>query len=111
VRVRHGGLLTATPKETKEVSNVEYFGDPIYTYSLPQGISDGFLAPYKVVRIGLDKDLDGWRPDAGQTDKFGQLIEDREYNERDFDRNLILEKRTKLHPRLRFGLVCPAQLA
>jgi type I restriction enzyme, R subunit len=86
--------LTATPKETKEVSNIEYFGDPIYTYSLRQGISDGFLAPYKVVRIGLDKDLDGWRPEAGQTDNYGQLIEDREYNDRDFDRNLILEKRT-----------------
>ena len=88
--------LTATPKETKEVSNIEYFGDPIYTYSLRQGISDGFLAPYKVVRIGLDKDLDGWRPEDGQTDKHGQLIEDREYNARDFDRNLILEKRTVL---------------
>ena len=88
--------LTATPKETREVSNIEYFGEPIYTYSLRQGISDGFLAPYKVVRIGLDKDLDGWRPEIGQTDKFGQLIEDREYNDRDFDRNLILEKRTAL---------------
>ncbi len=88
--------LTATPKETKDVSNIEYFGDPLYTYSLRQGISDGFLAPYKVVRIGLDKDLDGWRPEAGQTDKHGQLIEDREYNDRDFDRNLILEKRTEL---------------
>ncbi len=88
--------LTATPKETKDVSNIEYFGDPIYTYSLRQGISDGFLAPYKVVRIGLDKDLDGWRPEAGQRDKLGQFIEDREYNDRDFDRNLILEKRTKV---------------
>ena len=88
--------LTATPKETKEVSNIEYFGDPIYTYSLRQGISDGFLAPYKVVRIGIDKDLDGWRPEDGQRDKYGQLIEDREYNDRDFDRNLILEKRTAL---------------
>jgi type I restriction enzyme R subunit len=88
--------LTATPKETKDVSNIEYFGDPIYTYSLRQGISDGFLAPYKVVRIGLDKDLDGWRPEAGQRDKLGQLIEDREYNDRDFDRSLILEKRTKV---------------
>lgn len=88
--------LTATPKETKDVSNIEYFGDPIYTYSLRQGISDGFLAPYKVVRIGLDKDLDGWRPETGQTDKYGQIIEDREYNDRDFDRNLILEKRTAL---------------
>ena len=86
--------LTATPKETKAVSNIEYFGDPLFTYSLKQGISDGFLAPYKVVRIGLDKDLDGWRPEAGQRDKLGQLIEDREYNDRDFDRNLILEKRT-----------------
>lgn len=88
--------LTATPKETKEISNIEYFGEPIYTYSLRQGISDGFLAPYKVVRIGLDKDLDGWRPEAGQTDKHGQLIEDREYNASDYDRNLILEKRTTL---------------
>jgi len=86
--------LTATPKETKEVSNIEYFGDPIFTYSLKQGIDDGFLAPYKVVRIGLDKDLDGWRPEEGQTDKYGQFIEDREYNDRDFDRNLILEQRT-----------------
>jgi type I restriction enzyme R subunit len=88
--------LTATPKETKDVSNIEYFGDPIYTYSLKQGIDDGFLAPYKVVRIGLDKDLDGWRPEDGQKDKFGNLIEDREYNAKDFDRNLILEKRTEV---------------
>ncbi len=88
--------LTATPKETKVISNIEYFGEPIYTYSLKQGIADGFLAPYKVVRIGLDKDLDGWRPYDGQTDKHGQLIEDREYNLHDFDRNLVLEKRTEL---------------
>ncbi|WP_069963737.1 EcoAI/FtnUII family type I restriction enzme subunit R [Lacunisphaera limnophila] len=88
--------LTATPKETKTVSNIEYFGEPIYTYSLRQGISDGFLAPYKVVRLGLDKDLDGWRPEAGQTDKYGQIIEDREYNSKDYDRNLVLEKRTTL---------------
>ena len=88
--------LTATPKETKDVSNIEYFGEPIYTYSLRQGISDGFLAPYKVIRIGLDKDLDGWRPEDGQTDKYGQLIEDREYNDRDFDRNLVLERRTSV---------------
>ncbi|MDD5198984.1 MAG: DEAD/DEAH box helicase family protein [Terrimicrobiaceae bacterium] len=87
--------LTATPKETKEVSNSEYFGEPIYTYSLRQGIADGFLAPYKVVRIGLDKDLDGWRPEDGQIDKHGQLIEDREYNDSDYDKNLILEKRTE----------------
>ena len=88
--------LTATPKETKDVSNIEYFGDPVYTYSLRQGISDGFLAPYKVVRIGLDRDLEGWRPFDGQTDKHGQLIVDRQYNDRDFDQNLILEKRTTL---------------
>jgi type I restriction enzyme R subunit len=88
--------LTATPKETKEVSNIEYFGEPLFTYSLKQGISDGFLAPYKVVRIGLDKDLDGWRPEKGQTDKYGHEIEDREYNDLDFDRTLILEKRTAL---------------
>lgn len=88
--------LTATPKETKDVSNIEYFGEPIYTYSLRQGIEDGFLAPYKVVRIGLDKDLDGWRPEAGKTDKYGQLIEDREYNRLDFDRSLVLEKRTEI---------------
>ncbi len=88
--------MTATPKETRDISNIEYFGDPIYTYSLKQGIEDGFLAPYKVVRIGIDKDLEGWRPEKGKTDKYGQLIEDREYNEIDFDRNLILEKRTEL---------------
>jgi type I restriction enzyme, R subunit len=88
--------LTATPKETTSVSNTEYFGEPIYTYSLKQGIEDGFLAPYKVVRIGIDRDLDGWRPERGQTDKYGQEIEDREYNDLDFDRNLILEKRTEL---------------
>jgi len=86
--------LTATPKETKEVSNIEYFGEPVYTYSLRQGISDGFLAPYKVIRVGLDKDLDGWRPEAGKTDNHGHLIEDREYNSKDFDRNLVLERRT-----------------
>jgi type I restriction enzyme R subunit len=88
--------LTATPRETEDVSNIEYFGEPIYTYSLKQGISDGFLAPYKVVRIGLDRDLDGWRPEKGQTDRYGQEIEDREYNEMDMDRSLILEKRTEL---------------
>lgn len=88
--------LTATPKETKEVSNIDYFGDPIYTYSLRQGIDDGFLAPYKVVRIDLDKDLFGWRPDKGMLDKHGNEIEDRIYNQRDFDRNLVLEKRTEL---------------
>jgi type I restriction enzyme R subunit len=87
--------LTATPKETKAVSNIDYFGDPIYTYSLRQGINDGFLAPYKVVRIDLDKDLAGWRPDKGMLDKYGSEIEDRIYNQKDFDRILVLEKRTE----------------
>jgi type I restriction enzyme R subunit len=86
--------MTATPKETRDVSNIDYFGDPLYTYSLRQGIADGFLAPYKVVRIGLDRDLDGWRPELGQADKFGHAIQDREYNDSDYDRNLILEQRT-----------------
>ncbi len=88
--------LTATPKETKDVSNIDYFGAPIYTYSLRQGIDDGFLAPYKVVRIDLDKDLTGWRPDKGMVDKYGEEIEDRIYNQRDFDKTLVLEKRTEL---------------
>jgi type I restriction enzyme R subunit len=88
--------LTATPKETKEVSNIDYFGEPIYTYSLRQGIDDGFLAPYKVVRIDLDKDLAGWRPDKGMVDKLGNEIEDRIYNQKDFDKSLVLEKRTQL---------------
>ena len=88
--------LTATPKETKDVSNIDYFGEPIYTYSLKQGIQDGFLAPYKVIRLGLDKDLMGFRPENNQTDKYGNVIEDREYNVSDFDKNLILEERTKL---------------
>ncbi|BAY83117.1 hypothetical protein NIES267_26030 [Calothrix parasitica NIES-267] len=88
--------LTATPKETKEVSNIDYFGEPIFTYSLKQGIEDGFLAPYKVIRIDIDKDLSGWRPSAGQLDKYGQEIEDRVYNQKDIDRTLVLEKRTEL---------------
>ncbi len=88
--------LTATPKETKEVSNIDYFGEPIYTYSLRQGIDDGFLAPYKVIRIDLDKDLLGWRPTKGMKDKYGNEIEDRIYNQKDFDKNLVREKRTKL---------------
>ena len=88
--------LTATPKETKEVSNITYFGEPIYTYSLKQGIEDGFLAPYKVVRLHLDKDLTGWRPTAGQADKHGNVIADRIYNQKDFDRELVLTRRTEL---------------
>ncbi|MDN3523078.1 EcoAI/FtnUII family type I restriction enzme subunit R [Halomonas ramblicola] len=88
--------LTATPKETKEVSNIDYFGEPVYTYSLRQGIEDGFLAPYKVVRVDIDRDLQGWRPTKGQRDKLGQEIEDRIYNQRDFDRQLVIEPRTAL---------------
>jgi len=88
--------LTATPKETKEVSNIDYFGEPIFTYSLRQGIADGFLAPYKVIRIDIDKDVSGWRPHPGQLDKYGQLIEDRLYNQLDMDRTLVLDERTKL---------------
>ena len=75
---------------------LDYFGEPVYTYSLKQGIEDGFLAPYKVVRIDLDRDLQGWRPSKGQTDKHGELIEDRIYNQKDFDRQLVLEKRTEV---------------
>ena len=85
--------LTATPKETKDVSNTEYFGDPIYTYSLKQGIDDGFLAPYKVLKITLDIDTDGWRPPKGYKDKDGNLIEDRIYNRKDFDKNIVIEER------------------
>ncbi len=88
--------MTATPKETKDVSNIDYFGNPIYTYSLRQGIGDGFLAPYKVVRIDIDKDLEGWRPPKGKRDKHGHLVDDRIYNQSDFDRTLVLEKRTEL---------------
>ena len=88
--------LTATPRETKETSNTEYFGEPVYTYSLKQGIDDGFLAPYRVVRIGLNVDVEGWRPNQGKADKDGNEIEDRVYNRKDFDRNLVIEDRTEL---------------
>lgn len=87
--------LTATPKETNEASNIEYFGEPLYTYSLKQGIDDGFLAPYKVLRIGLNVDLEGWRPETTTLDKDGKPIEDRIYNTRDYDRNLVIDERTK----------------
>ncbi|AFL83662.1 helicase, type I site-specific restriction-modification system restriction subunit [Belliella baltica DSM 15883] len=87
--------LTATPKETNEVSNSEYFGDPIYTYSLKQGIDDGFLAPYRVVRVNLNIDAEGWRPEVGKKDKDGNEVEDRVYNRKDFDRNLVIEERTQ----------------
>ena len=88
--------LTATPKETDIVSNTEYFGDALYTYSLKQGIEDGFLAPYKVVRVDIDVDLQGWRPTKGQIDKHGEVIEDRIYNQKDFDRTMVIDERTEL---------------
>lgn len=88
--------MTATPKETKDISNIHYFGDPVYTYSLKEGIEDGFLAPYKVVRIDLDRDLFGYRPEKGKRDKHGLEVEDRIYNQKDFDRTMVLEKRTEL---------------
>lgn len=88
--------LTATPVETRTASNTDYFGEPVYTYSLKQGIEDGFLAPYKVVRYDLDRDLIGFRPEQGATDRYGEIIEDRNYNLSDYDRSLILEKRTEL---------------
>ena len=88
--------MTATPKETKEVSSSEYFGDPLYTYSLKQGIDDGFLAPYKVIKVTLDIDAEGWRPPNGFKDKEGNLVEDRIYNRTDFDKNIIVEERRQL---------------
>ncbi len=87
--------LTATPKETKDVSNMEYFGEPVYTYSLKQGIDDGFLAPYKVVRITTSID-DGWRPTVGLLDKYGHEVEDRIYNLKDYDRTLAIDERTEV---------------
>lgn len=88
--------LTATPKETEEVSNIDYFGEPVYMYSLKEGIEDGFLAPYKVVRVDIDVDLQGWRPTKGQVDKLGNEIEDRVYNQKDFDRTMVIDERTQL---------------
>lgn len=87
--------LTATPKETEYVSNINYFGAPVYTYSLKQGISDGFLAPYKVIKVHLDVDVQGYRPERGETDKHGYAIDDRLYNEKDFDRTIVIDERTK----------------
>ena len=88
--------MTATPKETRYVSNIDYFGDPVFTYSLKQGIEDGFLAPYKVVRIDIDKDLTGWRPEKGKKDRYGKEIPDRIYNQSDYDQELVLERRNEL---------------
>ncbi|MCW2306715.1 EcoAI/FtnUII family type I restriction enzme subunit R [Rhodobium gokarnense] len=88
--------LTATPKETKYVSNIAYFGDPVFSYSLKQGIRDGFLAPYKVVKVHIDRDVAGYRPERGQLDRDGEEVEDRLYNVKDFDRTLVIDDRTKL---------------
>ncbi len=88
--------LTATPKETREISNITYFGEPIYTYSLKQGIEDGFLAPYKVIRIVSDVDAAGYVPEKGKIDRYGNEVEQRQYNTKDFDRNLVLTQRTRL---------------
>ncbi|OYV36856.1 MAG: restriction endonuclease [Rhodospirillales bacterium 20-64-7] len=88
--------LTATPIETEYVSNTDYFGPAVFTYSLRQGISDGFLAPYKVVKVHIDRDVEGYRPEPGQLDRDGNEIEDRIYNAKDFDRTLVLDNRTVL---------------
>ena len=88
--------LTATPKETKYVSNIAYFGEPVFSYSLKQGIRDGFLAPYKVVRVHIDRDVEGYRPEKGQLDRDGEEVEDRVYNVKDFDRTLVIAERTTL---------------
>ena len=88
--------LTATPKETRYVSNLHYFGEPVYTYSLKQGIRDGFLAPYKVIKVHVDRDVEGYRPERGQLDRDGVEVEDRIYNTRDFDRQLVLDGRTRI---------------
>ena len=88
--------LTATPKETQYVSNISYFGEPVYSYSLKQGIQDGFLAPYKVVRVLIDKDVEGYRPEKGKVDLDGEEVEDRQYDGRDFDRVLVIDERTNL---------------
>ena len=88
--------MTATPKETKALSNIEYFGEPVYTYSLKQGIDDGFLAPYKVLRVGMNVDLEGYRPEHGKKDINGELVEDRLYNTKDYDRNIVIDERTNL---------------
>ncbi len=88
--------LTATPKETKYVSNVGYFGDPVFFYSLKQGIRDGFLAPYKVVKVHIDRDVEGYRPEKGKLGRDGEEVEDRIYNVKDFDRTLVIDDRTKL---------------
>jgi type I restriction enzyme R subunit len=88
--------MTATPREDKEVSNIDYFGEPIYIYSLKQGIEDGFLSPYRVVRISIDKDVEGYRPEKGKLDAYGNVVPDKIYDIKDFDRELVIDERTKL---------------
>src|SRR4029077_9181581 len=88
--------LTATPKENRYVSTIAYFGDPAFSYSLKQGIHDGFLAPYKVIKVHIDRDVEGYRPEKGQVDREGREVEDRLYNQKDFDRSLVIDERTKL---------------
>ena len=88
--------LTATPKETEYASNIHYFGDPIYSYTLKQGIRDGFLAPYKVIKVHIDQDVSGYRPERGQVDRDGNEIPDQIYNQKDFDRTIVLDDRTRL---------------
>jgi type I restriction enzyme R subunit len=88
--------MTATPRETKYVSNIGYFGEPVYSYSLKQGIDDGFLAPFKVIRVDLDLDLQGWRPESGMVDDSGNVIEDRTYNQVDINREIIFPERDKV---------------
>ncbi len=88
--------MTATPKETEYVSNIHYFGKPVYSYSLKDGIQDGFLAPYKVVKVHIDRDIEGYRPEPGKVDRDGREVEDRIYNQKDFDRTLVIDDRTKL---------------
>jgi type I restriction enzyme R subunit len=87
--------MTATPKETKYISNINYFGEPTYSYSLKQGIRDGFLAPYKVIKVHLDVDIEGYRPTPGEKDITGATIPDQHYNQKDFDQNLVIDERTK----------------
>lgn len=88
--------LTATPKETAYASNIYYFGEPVFSYSLRQGIRDGFLAPYKVVKVHINVDVEGYRPEAGALDRDGEEIEDRLYNQKDFDRTIVIDPRTAL---------------
>lgn len=88
--------LTATPKETKEISNIEYFGEPVYTYSLKQGIEDGFLAPYKVIRPIINIDMDGLKLPQGTIDKYGNEVPDEEFNIKDFDKKIVVDERTEL---------------